>query len=57
MKTWAGGGAMAGPPSPAAPSEFQAPQAPGLSNTRYKHKKEKKKIVVESLWAVICSYF
>jgi hypothetical protein len=29
-------------PPPAAPSEFQAPQAPGLSNTRYKHKKENK---------------
>ena len=29
MKTWAGGGAMAGPPPPVAPSEFQAPQATG----------------------------
>ena len=42
MKTWAGGGgwAMTSPP-PAALSEFQAPQAPGLSNTLYKHKKKK----------------
>ena len=43
MKTWAGGGgwAMASPPRPRS-LEFKAPQAPGLSNTRYKHKKENK---------------
>jgi hypothetical protein len=40
MKTWAGGGAMAGPPPPAAPPLAEGAQ-PGLSNTRYKHKKEK----------------
>ena len=42
MKTWAGGGgwAMASPPRPRL--QLLAPQAPGLSNTRYKHKKENK---------------
>ena len=44
MKTWAGGGqpTLARPPRPRH-SEFKAPQAPGLSNTRYKHKKKVKK--------------
>jgi hypothetical protein len=42
MKTWAGGGAgfMARPPGRDI-QNLGAPQAPGLSNTRYKHKKEK----------------
>jgi len=44
MKTWAGGGGSraVASPSPAAPSEFQAPQAPGLSNTRLDLKKNTK---------------
>ena len=33
---------MAGPLPPAAPSEFQVPQAPGLSNTRLDLKKNTK---------------
>ena len=39
MKTWAGGGSDLWPPPPRPRSRrFRAPQAPGLSNTRYNPK-------------------
>jgi len=44
MKTWAGGAAIYGLPLRPRSRRFRAPQAPGLSNTRYKHKKEKRNI-------------
>jgi len=42
MKTWAGGGATAGPPPPAAPPLAEGAK-PGLSDTRYKQKKNNSK--------------
>jgi len=41
MKMWAGGAAIYGLALRLRSRRFRAPQAPGLSNTRYKHKKEK----------------
>jgi hypothetical protein len=46
---------LALPPRPR--RRLSAPQAPGLSNTRYKHKKKRRKIIVESLWVVRHSDF
>ena len=50
MKTWAGGGgwARASPPRPR-PQNFKRRRPPGLSNTRYKHKKKSKNIILRTV--------
>jgi hypothetical protein len=42
MKTWAGGGSYGWPSPPGRALSFKRRRQPGLSNTRYKHKKKNK---------------
>jgi len=64
MKRGPGGTANCGPPPPAATARIGAPQAPDTGSLKpgrvipgINTRKKSKKIVVESLWAVRCSYF